>query len=113
LQPSFPNTDFIAILNYHTSENGGRKTPAFSGYRPQVKFDFDPSQTSGHQTFIDKTVVYPGETVTAAIRIIGVEYFAGRLDEDMLFDFREGSRIIGIGRIIQIINHALRRPASR
>ena len=55
--------DFIATLTYKTTEQGGRKTPAKSGYRPQVKFDFEEMETSGQQTFIDRELVFPGDTV--------------------------------------------------
>jgi translation elongation factor EF-Tu-like GTPase len=51
------NPDFIALLKYRTSADGGRQTPAFSGYRPTIKFDFAEMQTSGQQTFIDKETV--------------------------------------------------------
>lgn len=85
-------SDFIAQLHYRTTQEGGRETPAFSKYRPQIKFDFDEMQTSGEQTFIDKDTVYPGEEVKAVIRIAGVLYFKGRLAEGMLVEFREGPR---------------------
>jgi Elongation factor Tu C-terminal domain len=104
--------DFIATLTYFTNEQGGRKTPAFSGYRPQVKFDFSEMQTSGQQTLIDRKIVFPGDTVEAEIKIISVDHFAGKLKEKMNFDFREGSRIIGTGQIKHIINDKLRQ-ASR
>lgn len=105
--------DFIATLTYLTSEQGGRSTPVFStGYRPQVKFDFSEMQTSGQQTFIDRKIVYPGDTVEAEIKIISVDHFAGQLKEKMKFDFREGSRIIGTGQIKHILNDKLRQ-ASR
>ena len=104
--------DFIADLKYLTTEEGGRQTPAFSGYRPQVKFDFDEMQTSGQQTFLDKDIVYPGDTVEAAIRIISVEHFEKTLTEGMIFEFREGSTTIGMGKIIDILNDRLRK-ASR
>jgi hypothetical protein len=101
------NIDFIANLKYLTTEEGGRKTPAFSGYRPQVKFDFDEMQTSGQQTFINKDTVYPGDTVEAAIRILSVEHFENTLTEGMTFEFREGSKVIGTGKIIDILNDRL------
>ena len=104
--------DFIATLTYLTTEQGGRQTPAFSSYRPQVKFEFAEMQTSGQQTFIDRNIVYPGDTVEAEIKIISVDYFAGQLKEKMKFDFREGSRIIGTGQIKHILNDKLRQ-ASR
>jgi translation elongation factor EF-Tu-like GTPase len=104
-------TDFIAILKYRTTDDGGRETPAFSSYRPQIKFAFSDMQTSGQQTFIDKEVVFPGEEVEAEIAILAVEFFQKQLTEGMDFEFREGPRIIGTGKIKKIINERLR--ASR
>lgn len=96
--------DFIAILNYRTTENGGRKTGSISGYRPDIKFHFDKMLTCGVQTFIGQEKVFPGESVKAEIKINAVEYFKGKLHENLEFDFREGSTIIGTGKIIEIIN---------
>ena len=104
--------DFIAILTYKTIEQGGRKTPAHSGYRPQIKFDFEEMQTSGQQTFIDKDIVYPGEIVEARIKILSVDHFANCLTEGMDFEFREGDKIIGTGKIKHIQNDKLKK-ASR
>jgi len=104
--------DFIATLTYLTPEQGGRSTPASSGYRPQVKFDFAEMQTSGQQIFIDRKIVFPGDTVEAEIKIISVDYFAGQLKEKMKFEFLEGSRVIGTGKIKHILNSKLRQ-ASR
>ena len=104
--------DFVADLKYFTTEEGGRATPTCSGYRPQVKFDFAEMQTSGQQTFVDKETVYPGDTVKAAIRIIGVDYFANCLTENMTFDLREASKIIGTGIITSILNDNLTQVAA-
>lgn len=106
-EEEFSKTDFIAQLNFKTTESGGRQTPAFSGYRPQLKFDFEEMQTSGQQTFIDKKIVLPGDTVKAKIKILSPDYFAGRLSEGIKFEFREGDRIIGTGEIKCIINDKL------
>lgn len=103
--------DFIATLTYRTTEQGGRKTPAKSGYRPQVKFDFEEMQTSGQQTFIGRELVFPGETINAEIRILAVDHFTGKLMEGMEFEFREGATIIGIGKVNRIINDALKKAA--
>lgn len=97
--------DFIATLTYKTTEQGGRKTAAKTGYRPQVKFDFDEMQTSGQQTFIDRELVFPGGTVEAEIKILSVDHFVNRLKEKMQFEFREGATVIGTG----IIKHILIR----
>lgn len=104
--------DFIASLTYRTTEQGGRKTAAKSGYRPQVKFDFAEMQTSGQQTFIDRDFVFPGDSVDAEIKILSVDFFANSLTEGMEFEFREGLAIIGTGKIKHIINDKLKK-ASR
>ena len=75
------NADFIAILTFNTTEQGGRKTAAKTGYRPHVKFDFDEMQTSGQQTFIGREFVFPGDIVEAEIKIISVDHFANQLTE--------------------------------
>jgi hypothetical protein len=107
------NVDFIADVKYLTTGEGGRKTPVYSSrYRPQVKFDFDEMQTSGQQTFLNKEIVYPGDTVEAAIRILSVEHFANSLTVGMTFEFREGSKVVGTGKIAVILNNKLEK-ASR
>jgi hypothetical protein len=106
------SADFIAILTYKTAEQGGRKTAAKTGYRPQVKFDFDEMQTSGQQTFIDRELVFPGDTIEAEVKIISVDHFANKLVEKMKFEFREGATVIGTGIIKHIINNRLKKARS-
>ncbi len=101
--------DFIAVLKYRTTEEGGRKTPAFSGYRPHIKFEISERLTSGDQRFIGRDVVYPGETVEAEIRIVSVEFFENSLQEGMIFEFGEGPTIIGTGTIKEVINKKLQK----
>jgi len=109
----FKKVDFIAELTYFTTEESGRKTPATSGYRPQVKFDFTEKQTSGQQTFIDKEIVYPGDKVLAKIKVLSPHFFADNLEEGMNFEFREGARIVGTGELKNIINDRLeKKPAG-
>lgn len=100
--------DFIAILQYKTHEEGGRSIPVLSGYRPEVKFDFDPMVTCGIQTFLNKEKVYPGDTVEAELSIIATPHFKGKLAEGMVFTFSEGPNIIGTGRIKEILNKELK-----
>lgn len=100
--------DFIAILKYKTTEEGGRKTAAYSGYRPDIKFPFDKKLTCGFQTFMNQKKVFPGESVKAEIKINSPEYFKGQLFEDLEFDFREGQNIVGTGKILEILNPILK-----
>ncbi|MGN6495284.1 MAG: hypothetical protein ACTHLE_25080 [Agriterribacter sp.] len=104
--------DFIAELTYNSTEEGGRTLPACSGYRPAVKFEFSNYLTSGQQTFIGKATVNPGETVTAYIKIVAIEVFKGTLLEGMEFEFSEGPRVIGKGRIIEMVNPVLKKVSN-
>ena len=105
------DSDFTALLKYRTAEEGGRTLPAFSGYRPTIKFEFEDIQSSGVQKFIGRQEVHPGETVEAEIKIYATDYFEGKLYEGLKFEFREGQNIIGTGRILKILN--MRLSASR
>lgn len=99
--------DFIAELIYESE--GGRTTPAMSGYRPQIKFAIEEIQTSGQQTFIGRDLVFPGDKVNAEINILSPKYFLGKLEEGMKFEFLEGSVLIGKGKILKIVNKELEK----
>ncbi|MFK7749987.1 MAG: elongation factor Tu [Kordia sp.] len=110
----FKKTDFIAELEFLTTEKGGRSSPAHSGYRPHVEFDNYPEYlTSGQQTYIGQEIVELGTKVKAEITILGTEYFANRLYENMEFKFCEANRTIGFGKIIEIVNTDLKSIADQ
>lgn len=101
--------DFIAYLKYRTTDEGGRETPAQSGYRPQVRFDFEKITSSGRQVFINKKWVFPGEYVEAEITLMSPQFFENKLSVGLKFEFIEGSKIIGIGKILKIKNEILKK----
>ena len=94
---------FIAELIYRSTEEGGRKSAAINGYRPQVKFGFTENQTSGAQRFIGKDYVLPGEKVLAEITVLSPQFFVGKLEVGMEFTFNEGSHLIGTGKVMEIL----------
>jgi hypothetical protein len=108
----FSEIDFLAELHYLTTENGGRQTPAKSGYRPQVKFDFSKMTTSGQQIFINKEYVFPGDIVEAKIKILTPELFQNMLYENLDFKLTEGAKIVATGKIKKIINENLQKTCS-
>jgi hypothetical protein len=70
--------------------------------------------SSGQLTFIDKQIVHPGDTVSAKIKIVSPQFFTASLIEEMPFDFREESKVIGTGVIKSIINDELeKKPAGK
>jgi len=99
--------DFTADLHYLTTEQGGRKTAAFNGYFPHVKFGFSSYICGGKQKFINKDIVKPGEDVTAEITLLSTIPFKNSLKAGFEFDVMEGSRIVGKGTIIEILNQEL------
>jgi len=104
--------DLIAQVTYLTTEQGGRKGYAASGYRPHIKFDGRKELTSGEQLFIDKDKVFPGETVKAEIRILGTDFFKNYLFVGQHFEVAEASHLVGHGEVLEVINPDLRQ-ASR
>jgi len=104
--------DFIAELRYLSPQEGGRKTPANSGYRPHVKFPFSEKMTSGIQKFIDKEFVNPGETVQAKITILSPQFFENMLEVGMEFEVGEGSSVVAFGKLIEILNLNLKKESG-
>jgi hypothetical protein len=104
--------DFIAHLNYLTTEEGGRRGYAASGYRPHVKFDGKTLFTSGEQLFIDKDKVFPGDKVKAEIRILTVDAFINFLFPGQNFEVCEGPNLIAHGQIIEVVNLKLLKASS-
>lgn len=106
----FDVIDFIAELQFSTTEQGGRKKPVASGYRPHIEFDDYPEYlTSGQQTYLGQETVVPGVTVLAEISILSKEYFVNKLHENMTFKFCEGAHIMGYGKILEVVNANLKR----
>ena len=101
--------DLVAKVHYLTSEEGGRKGYAASGYRPHIKFNGKKELTSGEQLFVDKEKVFPGETATAEIRILSPHFLENYLFVGQHFQIGEGTKVIGHGEVLEIINPKLRQ----
>ncbi len=104
--------DFIAELELMTTENGGRKGYARSGYRPIFKLTDKKEMTSANLIFNNKQKVFPGDNVIALINILWTEEFENLLYPELEFELLEPPRIIAKGKIIEIVNEKLKK-ASR
>jgi translation elongation factor EF-Tu-like GTPase len=82
------------------AEEGGRKTPIFTGYRPTMYFG--DRQTDGLIVFDREEKPTLGGEYTVTISLAHPEYLGDVLQADAIFDFREGSKIIGYGKILSI-----------
>lgn len=101
------NPDFIARITYFTIDQGGRRTPAVSGSRPQTRFEGRHETTPAEQVFAEKDHILPGESAEAAITIINKDRFFKSLYAGQTFEFFEGDRIVGTGTILKLLNREL------
>ena len=93
-----PHTKFKAEVYCLTTKEGGRKTPFFSGYRPQ--FYFRTTDVTGVANLPeDREMMMPGDTSEMAIELI--QPIA--MDSGLRFAIREGGRTVGSGVVTEIV----------
>jgi elongation factor Tu len=93
-----PHTEFKAEVLLLKKEEGGRHTPIFSGYRPQVFIR--TTDVTGDMTLPEGTeMVMPGDNTVVTVKLIKpVAMEAGQR-----FAIREGGLTVGAGAITEII----------
>lgn len=93
-----PHTHFEAEVYALSSEDGGRHTPFFKGYRPQ--FYFRTTDVTGLVELpADVEMVMPGDNVNLTVKLIAPI----AMDEGVRFAIREGGRTVGAGVVVKII----------
>lgn len=94
-----PHHKFTAQVYVLTAEEGGRKTPFFSGYRPQ--FYFRTTDVTGTiQLPSGVEMVMPGDNVeNLTIELITPV----AMEEGLRFAIREGGRTVGAGVVTKIL----------
>ena len=101
--------DIEAEIYFLTAEEGGRSTPAFTGYRPQ--FYYDEQDWDASHIYPDVEVANPGETVRAYLGFVSPQEHFGKVHVGMEFLIREGARTVGKGVVTKIVE--LEQSASR
>lgn len=98
-----PHTQFESEVYILTEKEGGRKTPFFSGYRPQFYVrTTDVTGTIKAFTADDGSeaeMVMPGDRVKMTVELIN----AIAIEQGMRFAIREGGRTIGAGVVSKIV----------
>jgi translation elongation factor EF-Tu-like GTPase len=94
-------SDIEVQLTFVTTEQGGRRTPARSGYRPQ--FHYGGMDWDAVHTYPDTELVHPGQTVRAFLTFLSPEQHVGKLWPGMTFQCREGQRVIANGVVVKIL----------
>jgi elongation factor Tu len=94
-----PHTKFKCKVYILTTDEGGRHSPFFTGYRPQ--FYFRTTDVTGVVTLpAGREMVMPGDNVDLSVELIA----AVAMDKDLRFAIREGGRTVGSGVVTEIIS---------
>ena len=93
-----PHTEFDGEVYVLSKEEGGRHTPFFTGYKPQLYIR--TSDITGDVTLPEGTeMVMPGDTANLKVKLI----VPVALEEKGNFAIREGGRTVGAGVVTKII----------
>src|ERR1700693_256300 len=93
-----PHTKFTAEIYVLSKDDGGRHTPFFNGYRPQVYFR--PAFVTGSIEMPQGTeMVMPGDNVSITVQLI--QPIA--MEEGLRFAIREGGKTVGAGVVAKVI----------
>jgi len=92
-----PHAKFVGTVYVLSTDEGGRHSPFFSGYRPQFYFrttDITGTVTLGE----DKQMVMPGDHTDINVELI----HPIAMDKGLRFAIREGGRTVASGQVTEI-----------
>ncbi|MHC5033950.1 MAG: elongation factor Tu [Planctomycetota bacterium] len=93
-----PHTKFEGEVYVLTADEGGRRNPFFSGYRPQ--FYFRTTDVTGTVQLAEGVeMVLPGDNVTLEVQLITPI----AMEEQLRFAIREGGNTVGAGVVTKIL----------
>ncbi len=93
-----PHKKFKAEIYALTKEEGGRHTPFFSNYRPQIYLR-TTDVTAQIELPEGVEMVMPGDNITLTIELIAPV----AIENNTKFSIREGGRTVGAGTVTEII----------
>jgi elongation factor Tu len=93
-----PHTKFKGQIYCLSADEGGRKTPFFTGYRPQ--FYFRTTDITGTVSLPEgKEMVMPGDNT----EILGELIHPIAMEKGLRFAIREGGRTVASGQVTEVI----------
>ena len=93
--------DIEATITFLPTEQGGRKTPAYWGYRPQ--FYYDGHDWDAAHEYPEVESAKPGDTVHAYLQFLSPEEHVGKLHVGKPFLIREGQHVVAYGVVTGIL----------
>jgi translation elongation factor EF-Tu-like GTPase len=94
--------DIETMITFLRTDEGGRRTPVMSGYRPQ--FYYDGEDWDAAHTYPGVEKVNPGDTVTARLTFTRPDVQLGRIHVGTEFAIREGGKIVAKGKVTRILH---------
>jgi translation elongation factor EF-Tu-like GTPase len=94
--------DIEAEVTFIPTSAGGRKGPAFSGYRPQ--FFYDGHDWDAVQFYPEVEQANPGDTVTVYFSFLSPQMHVGKVVPGKVFLIREGSKVVAYGRVTKVLD---------
>ena len=98
--------DFQGNFTLITTEAGGRKTPAISGYRPHHELH-ENYLSSGTHEYLDTEILWPGESSRVKVWLLAPHAYPNCLWVGRKLNVGEGSRVIGVLTITEIFTQSL------
>ncbi len=90
-----------AKIHLLRTDEGGRKSFIFSGYRPHIRFNNDV-YADGALTFSDREKLFPGDKWNVTIIFPKLEFVKDHIVVGTTFDINEGAHKIGEGEILVV-----------
>ena len=92
---------FTAKILLLSTDDGGRRRPIYSQYRPA--FSFNTLQYfSGQITLLDREELIPGQMGLASVKLLPARHIRKTLRRGDTFKISEGKHVIGLGTIEQV-----------
>lgn len=113
---SYPVEDTVSVqeirahIHFLSTEEGGRRNPIFSGYRPPLNFGSrwpsgEPMLNDGIVLLDDREQVLPGEECDVRIRLLRPEIVTVEIEPGLQFDVTEGARkLVGHGVVTELLS---------
>jgi translation elongation factor EF-Tu-like GTPase len=105
MAPNEPPIRVRALLSFLSTEEGGRQTPAFSGYRPNHNF----GEASGREfyigqiTFARSESILPGESKEVDIEFLNGPGLMDALRSGGPWRIQEGPKLVATATLIEIL----------
>lgn len=99
--------DVIASICFRTTDDGGRRAPVTSGYRPNHLILPAKMGTSvGEVMFDEGSLVYPGEEIDVKIQFMNLAGLIDYVNSGFEWGIYEGDRFVATGKIISVLGYS-------